>query len=164
MILQLNIKNITLRSITSADNKVLYNIYCSTRLSEMQLMSEWTNIQKQAFLKLQFDAQRNHYLQHYKGADFWIIEKNRKPIGRLYLHKQFEDNSIRIIDITLLPAYQNKGIGKRILLDILGFAAQQKQPVTLHVETTNKALALYKSVGFQHVHTNQFHYFMRWNQ
>jgi ribosomal protein S18 acetylase RimI-like enzyme len=126
-------------------------------------MTEWSNLQRENFLRVQFAAQHNYYLQHYTNAFFWIIFKNDKPIGRLYLHQKFGDNSVRIIDITLLPEWRNKGIGKSILRQVLDFAARSKQAVSLHVEALNPAMQLYRRMGFEVVGTNNLHYLMKWD-
>jgi len=36
------------------------------------------------------------------------------------------------------------------------------KPVTIHVESFNPALSLYRRLGFEHVDTNGVYYLMRW--
>ncbi len=163
MSFQLTGNNLSLRIINKKDDELLYSIYCSTRASEMELMKDWSDLQKENFLRMQFTAQHSYYLNHYTTAFFGIILKNNKPIGRLYLDEKYEDNSMRIIDITLLPEWRNKGIGKKILLQILAYAASKKQPVSLHVETSNRAMELYIRLGFKVISTNNLRYLMHWN-
>ncbi|GEO10040.1 GNAT family N-acetyltransferase [Segetibacter aerophilus] len=163
MSFRLNNKDITLRAISNKDDQLLFKIYCSTRLEEMNLMRAWSDLQKKNFLRMQFDTQHTYYIKHYTPASFWIICKNNKPIGRLYLHEEYEDNSIRIIDITLLHEWRNKGIGENILLQILQLGVERKRAVTLHVEALNPALQLYQRLGFSVINTNNLHYLMEWN-
>jgi ribosomal protein S18 acetylase RimI-like enzyme len=55
------------------------------------------------------------------------------------------DTEIRIVDIALLPEHRGKGIGTRLLRDVI---AQGKR-VTIHVERMNPALRLYERLGFE---------------
>jgi ribosomal protein S18 acetylase RimI-like enzyme len=126
-------------------------------------MTTWNDLQKENFLRMQFKAQHTYYLHHYTDAFFSIILKNKNPIGRLYLHEQYEDNSIRIVDVTVLPEWRNKGTGRNVLLQLLDYAGEKKRVVTLHVEASNPAIHLYNRLGFKVIHTNNLHYLMEWN-
>ena len=114
----------------------------------MKLAPHWSDEQKKSFLWQQFTAQHNWYQQQYQGASFLIIEWQKQPIGRLYLAPTFGDGSVRIIDITLLPAYRNKGFGESMLRDIIELARTHQKTVTIHVESFNPARQLYERLGF----------------
>jgi len=107
----------------------------------------WTAAQKNIFIQQQFHAQHVHYQAHYKGANFDLILLKKKSIGRLYVHRQA--TTIRVVDIALLPAYQNQGIGTFLLKNILEEARKTHKTVSLHVEKTNPALKLYERLGFE---------------
>ena len=152
-----------LRPITTADEEILCQIYSSTRTEELARVSHWTDDQKQAFLQWQFTAQHSYYRDNYKGAHFWMIEFGAQIIGRLYLHAAYEKNSMRIIDITILPAWRNRGIGRQILMDIMEFAASRGRSVTIHVENFNPAMRLYQKLGFELVDiTNGVYHLLEW--
>lgn len=154
---------LSLRNIAQQDEAVLCAIYGSTRAEEMERVVDWSNDQKLAFVRQQFEAQHVYYQQNYIGAAFWIIQKEGQPIGRLYIDGNFIDGSIRIIDITLLPAYRNGGIGQSILQDILAYARQKEKPVTIHVESFNPALQLYERLGFSlKDKKNGVYYLLEW--
>ena len=142
-------KTLSLRSIKENDTELLFQIYSSTRDEELEKVTSWTSVQKHLFLQQQFNAQHTYYQHNYTGANFWIIERKQEPLGRLYLHTAYTDNSIRIIDITLLPKWRTRGIGSGILKDIIHFAHNANRSVTIHVETFNPALHLYKKLGFE---------------
>jgi ribosomal protein S18 acetylase RimI-like enzyme len=147
MLLQLTDTALQLRPITEKDEAILCAVYSSTREAEMQRVT-WTKEQKASFLFQQFTAQHVYYQQNYIGASFWVIEQKGEPVGRLYVDENFVDGSIRIIDITLLPAFRNKGFGQGILDDILAYARAKQKPVTIHVESFNPAMKLYERLGF----------------
>jgi len=146
------------RSIQAEDEALLNQIYASTRTEELAQV-DWPPEQKEAFLNHQFLAQHDYYLKVYPDAFYWIILKEEQSVGRLYLHHG--DTSHRIIDIALLPAFRNQGIGAYILQLIINEAFTQGKSVSIHVEHFNPALHLYQRLGFKHIDTfNSVYYLM----
>lgn len=123
----------------------LYKVYESTRWQEVQ-QAPWNDEQRREFLKMQFQAQHQHYQQHYAEAEYQIIEIDDLAAGRLYLDDR--EDEIRIVDIALLPEYRNTGVGTEILKGILEQAKIKAVPVSIHVEKNNPALKLYQRLGF----------------
>ena len=104
-----------------ADLPFLAALYRSTRESELDRTS-WSETEKQAFISMQFDAQRRHYSDYYPTAAWLIIEIATQAVGRLYLdHWQGEH---RIIDIALMPQVRGQGFGTAILADLKEDAAR----------------------------------------
>lgn len=134
-----------LRPTEATDEGVLLQIYASTRTEEMALVS-WTDEQKDAFLRMQFDAQTKHYLTYYPSAHYYIILQDGKSIGRLILESA--ESSLLIMDIALLPEYRNRGMGTAILHDLMKKARQDNIPLVLRVEFFNPAIRLYTRLGF----------------
>ncbi|WP_350334599.1 GNAT family N-acetyltransferase [Coralliovum pocilloporae] len=134
------------RDITQDDMGFLCALYRSTREAELA-RTPWDEVQKQAFIQMQFDAQHSHYQKHYPDALWLIIEQNTLPIGRLYLERWQKEH--RIIDIALMPSARNTGIGGDILTDLMHDARREDKSVSIHVEKTNPALSLYYRLGFQ---------------
>src|SRR4051812_19114238 len=60
---------ISLRPITDADLSFLYKVYASTRAQEMALVP-WSDAQKQAFVRMQFEAQHKYYREQFTTASF----------------------------------------------------------------------------------------------
>lgn len=88
----------------------------------------------------------------YKGLNInldnaTIIEINKCAIGLLKVHRQA--NNIELIQIQVAPSYQGKGIGTRILNDLIKEAIESEKTITLSVLKTNQAKSLYLSVGFK---------------
>ncbi|HEU4633866.1 MAG TPA: GNAT family N-acetyltransferase [Flavisolibacter sp.] len=163
MSFQLHHSNLSLRPITAGDEDLLFTIYAGTRTAEMERLADWTEGQKVQFLRMQFLAQHTWYQQNYSGAGFWIIQRCGEPVGRLYLHTCYQPGDIRIIDIALLPAWRNQGIGSSILGDITAFAQARDKSVSIHVESFNPAKKLYQKLGFRFVSaTNGVYHLMKW--
>lgn len=154
---------LSLRWITDDDLPFLAELYASTRREEVA-QTPWSEEQKEAFLRWQFENQHQHYQTYYPDCEFLVIEKDaigrREPIGRLYVDRWKEE--IRLVDIALLPEHRGAGLGRRILEVLLEEGRERKLPVSIHVESNNPALRLYERLGFRHVDSNGIYYLMRW--
>jgi GNAT superfamily N-acetyltransferase len=113
-----------------------------------------------AFFKMQFDAQRHYYCATFPCAAFDIVEEDDRPIGRLYLDRSVHD--IRLIDISLLPTAQNRGLGSHLLHAVLEEAEAADKPVSLHVAGTNPAIRLYQRLGFVQTGDDGVYRSMEW--
>lgn len=153
-----------LRWIGDGDMAFLAELYASTRREEVAQVP-WSDEQKEAFLRWQFENQHQHYQQYYPDCEFLVVEKDaigrREPIGRLYVDRWTDQ--IRLVDIALLPEHRGAGLGGRILRMLLEEGRQRSMPVTIHVEYNNPALSLYKRLGFRHVDSNGIYYLMKWS-
>lgn len=162
--MDLKVKNIDLRDILDSDLAILCEIYGSTRKEELDNGTDWSDEQKKLFIEHQFSAQHQYYQQNYLDAKFFIIEKEKTVLGRLYIEFFFEKKSIRIIDITLLPEWRNKNIGSAILNEIIKKATENNLNVSIHVESFNPAMQLYKRLGFKKIsETNGVYHLMEWD-
>lgn len=162
--MDLELKDITLRGIQQDDLAILCAIYGSTRTEELERGTNWNQEQKRLFIEQQFLAQHDYYQKNYTGAKFYIIEKENYIVGRLYIDFFFEKKGVRIIDITLLPDWRKKNIGSSILKEILKKAAINERNVSIHVESFNPAMNLYKRLGFNKIsETNGVYHLMEWS-
>jgi ribosomal protein S18 acetylase RimI-like enzyme len=150
---------LTFRPITDADQPFLKQVYASTRLEELAIVP-WSEEQLQAFLEFQFNAQHTFYQNNFKQAHYWVIEQADVPVGRLYLDRRADE--ICIIDIALLPAYRDRGVGTAVLNTILAEAQAKNQPVRIHVEPNNRALNLYHRLGFRQIGDIGVYHLMEW--
>jgi len=151
---------ITLRPVAPDDYDFLIEVYGSTRAEEMALVP-WTNEQRDAFIRSQFNAQQDHYLKTYPGASHDIILSNGRPVGRLYVARL--DQEIRIIDITLIPAERNVGIGSYLIKQLLDDANQTGKVTRIYVEEFNPSLRLFQRLGFSPSEQHGFHLLLQWS-
>jgi ribosomal protein S18 acetylase RimI-like enzyme len=152
--------NITLRSSTEADRNFLYQVYVSTRLEELA-PAGWTHEQMNAFLSMQFMAQDTFYRQEYKGMEFLIILLDDQPIGRYYIYR--DKVYIILMDIALLPDYRGRGIGTKLIQDLLTEAQTSQLRVQLYVEFNNRAQNLYTRFGFKQIAEEGLYHQMEWS-
>lgn len=148
-----------LRAVADADLPLLERIYASTRTGELA-QTGWDDAQKAAFLRFQFQAQHQHYATHYADAEFFVIERDGVPAGRLYLH--WRAGELRIVDIALLPGHRGAGAGGALLRALLDAAGTRGLSVSIHVEQMNRAMALYRRLGFRKTGEHGIYHLMEW--
>lgn len=134
----------------SSDHELLVAVYGSTRVEELAPVP-WTVEQKDAFIRMQFAAQDTHWREMRPGARFDVILLDGEPAGRIYVDRL--DHEIRIVDIALLPAQRNRGVGTTLIRGLLDEAHGRGVPVTIHVERQNPARRLYERLGFTQIST-----------
>ena len=127
------------------DLAFLRGLYASVRAPELALI-DWSEQRKREFTDAQFALQGSHYREHYPGAEFLVVEQAGVPIGRFYLCRFAHE--IRVMDIALVEARRNAGIGTRLIRALLDVADAEGRSVTLHVEPDNPAQHLYRRLGF----------------
>lgn len=137
--------SIQFRAAKGEDREFLFRVYASTREAELAPVP-WTPEQKHAFLRQQFAAQDHHYRTYFQGAEFLVIQIDGRDAGRLYLHRT--ERVLGVMDIALLPGDQKRGIGTRIMRDLIAAAEREQRSLSLHVEPTNPARRLYERLGF----------------
>ena len=74
---------------------------------------------------------------------FWIIEKETETL---------------LASIRLLPAFQNQGIGTKIIKNLLD---ESEKPVRLQVLKVNPARNLYQRLGFEIIGETDTHFLMK---
>jgi ribosomal protein S18 acetylase RimI-like enzyme len=138
--------DLSLRPSTPDDRDFLRAVHASTREEELRLVP-WSDADKAGFVSMQFDAQDSAYRTTYPDGRFLLVMEGDEPIGRLYVARL--PDQIRVIDIALLPDHRGRGIGTRLLRDVIEEATAAGLPVRLHVERSNRAQNLYERLGFR---------------
>jgi GNAT superfamily N-acetyltransferase len=121
----------------------------------------WTAEQQQAFVRSQFAAQQDHYTKKYPAASHDIIMADNRPVGRLYVARL--DQEIRIVDITLLPAERNDGIGSYLIKQLLDEANRSGKKTRIYVEEFNPSLRLFERLGFSPSEQHGIHLLLQCN-
>jgi ribosomal protein S18 acetylase RimI-like enzyme len=123
-------------------------------------MVAWTEMEKSAFVEMQFRAQDQYYREHYPNTSYDVILSDGQEVWRLYVSRWSDE--IRIVDIALLPEFCNRGIGTRVLRDLQVEAAAAGKPLRIHVERFNPALRLYERLGFRQLEDRGVYLFLEW--
>ena len=150
---------ITLREVTAEDEAFLLEVYASTRALELSLVP-WSDEQREAFLKFQFEAQHTHYRTQFPEASYQIIFDDTERVGRLYVLR--DPAEMRVLDITIMPQHRNAGIGTLLMRDLLTEAQQAGKPLSIWVEHFNPSQTLFQRLGFSKIEEDGYNYLMQW--
>jgi GNAT superfamily N-acetyltransferase len=137
---------VKLRPVTAGDEEVLLAIYASTRADELAV-TNWSAPERDAFLRMQFAAQRDYYRTQYPQGEHRLILADDQPVGRIYTAEN--EDEIRILDVTVLPGLRGAGIGTPLINDLLSRAKEVGKPVRIYVETFNRSRRLFERLGFR---------------
>ena len=151
--------SVTLRPEQPGDEPFLFEVYASTREAELAL-TNWDEPARRAFLDMQFTAMRRGYAGMYPSGEFLIIDVGGRAIGRMVLNRTVEE--FRVVDLALLPADRNAGIGTFLMRRVCAEAAQAGKPVRLCVLKNSRAVRWYERLGFTKTEEPGFYGQMEW--
>ncbi|GAA0745332.1 GNAT family N-acetyltransferase [Dactylosporangium roseum] len=148
------------RPATPADEPFLRTVHAAARAEEAAAFG-WSPAQVDAFLTIQFDAQRRHYRTVWPHATDGIVEAGGVPVGRLYVDRG--SGAFTVLDIALLPDRRGAGLGGALLRGLQAEAAALDVPVELRVLRTGRALRLYRRLGFRADGGDEHRLALRWD-
>jgi len=148
--------NVSLREATPDDQDFLFEVYASTRIDELA-ETGWPEDQKQAFIQVQYRIRERSYPR----VDNHIVLLNGRPIGRMLVDRRDEEIVLR--DIALLTEYRNRGVGRRLIQDVMKEATAAGKPIMLHVISFSPAVRLYERLGFRQTGEEAAYLEMRWS-
>ncbi len=144
-------RGVELRLRQPDDLAFLRDLYRSTRAAEVAAAG-FDPLTAARFLNSQFELQGRHFEAHYTlGGQRLIVLGGNQPIGRVELWGTEADGrpDLRLVDISLLPDWQGRGLGRALLLAVQHTAMADGRSVSLHVDKLNPALRLYTRLGFR---------------
>ena len=152
--------NISRRTASETDDEFLFDLYCSTRSTEVAQFG-WQPEQVEAFMRMQFTMRQQAYRRQFPSADHSIILVGDTPSGGLIVDRS--DKRISLTDIALLPQFQGKGIATCFIRKLQQEAADASKPLALKIDKANtRAFDLYKKLGFTINGESQLMYEMEW--
>ena len=135
-----------MRAVTDDDDAFLLSVYDSTRTEELDQV-QWEEGQREAFLKWQFEMQRREYDTRFPDAEYDLILIDGEPAGRIWIGRT--DEEIRLLDIAILTAFQNRGAGTILLRRLIDEAkATGKRLRHMVFVLNNNAHRFYERLGF----------------
>ena len=147
------------RPATPEDESFLLQVYKSSRGDDLRGLG-WEEDRISEFLEMQYEAQRRFFENDYPNATDEVVLVESKPAGRLIVERR--DHEIRCIDLGLLPAYRNRGIGTLIIRELQAEAGTANKPLRLQVIRFNRAVNLLERLGFIRTSETGTHFQMEW--
>jgi GNAT superfamily N-acetyltransferase len=137
----------TLRDASDGDREFLLEVYAAGRALELNALP-WDDAMKRAFVEHQFNAQSDHYREHYPDAEHKVILVDGKAAGRVYVNLK-DGVMIELLDITVLDKYRRLGIGTAIIEEMLRKGRDSNRVVRVYTEEFNPSLRLFERLGFE---------------
>jgi len=103
-------------------------------------------------------AQRTRFFASLVLERHQIVEHNGECIGCLSVAR--EPELLRLNRVFLLPSHQGRGIGSRLVADLIREADAAKLPIRLRVLRVNPARRLYERLGFRVFDRSETHFLM----
>ena len=151
---------VELRPVADSDDQFLFSLYASTRQDELAQV-EWAEGQKEQFLRWQFDLQRSEYSSRFPNADYHVIIVDQQPAGRIWVGS--DDEQVRLLDIALLPEFQNRGVGTALLRRLMNRAKESGKALRHMVFVLNNdGLRFYERLGFVSIEDHGAYQHMEW--
>ena len=149
--------HLTLRPVEDGDQSHLLALVESTR-EDLAILDRTI---RTMLVRMQYEAQLTDYRRRFPGMQERIVLADGAAAGRLYVARNLEE--IRVVDISLLPAFRSQGIGGRLLARLQDESQRSGQPLRLHVLQGNPAGALYRRLGFQPGAADGIYLAMEWH-
>ena len=138
---------VVLRPATPEDYEEMALVYASTRAAELAQVTWWDDEQKLAFCRMQYDAQKTEYDARYPDAQYDLILLDGRTAGRFWVGR--DDDEIHMLDITVLPWAQGRGVGTAIVKTLIEEARASGKHLRHMVFVLNEgARRLYERLGF----------------
>ena len=158
---QTNPYAITLRPVGDRDEGFLRRVYAGTREPERHV-AHWEDEEWNAFIRMQYEAQRRHYWASFPDAEHRIVLRDGEPVGRIWVHRTADE--IRLLDIAVLPEHRRRGVGTYLIRSLQADAKAAGVPLRHSVELDNRgARRLYERLGFAAIETHGLHTLMEWD-
>ena len=130
---------IELRPVTPADSEFCFHLHKAAMGDYITAIWGWDEQRQRGFQDRSFNPDRWQIITA-DGADIGMIDVERRP-DEIYLAR-----------IEILPGYQGRGIGTRLISALIDEAGQSGQDLVLEVLTVNhRAHALYQRLGMAEV-------------
>lgn len=102
------------------------------------------------------EYQEQRFKKEFDPNDGEIIVANGEDAGFLWTKEK--ETETFLVSIRLLPDHQNKGIGTKIILDLV---ERSTRPIRLQVLKVNPAKNLYERLGFKIYEETKTHFLMK---
>ena len=155
-----NNPGVSLRPVTDADQEFLIGVYAGTRADELAQVN-WDDSQKDAFIRWQYAMQKQEYDARYPDARYNVILVDGVPAGRIWIGA--DDTQIRLLDIAIIPEFQNRGVGTHLLRQLMDEARRDNKPLRHMVFMLNEnASRFYVRLGFKTIEDVGGYLHMEW--
>ena len=146
---------VTTRPATAEDDDFLFALFKAVRAPEFA-RAAIEPAQLEMLMRIQFAGQQQSYGAQYPGGHD-IIQLEGQPIGRIWLYRGPSQH--QLVDISLLPEFQNRGIGSVLLRKAIAEARAAGARLACSVAAANQgSLRFHQRLGFRIAGQDEVYY------
>jgi len=147
---------ITRRKAVPEDDSFLLDLFRQVRGDELALTG-LPPAQLDMLLQMQCRAQGSGYRSQYPDSDHEIVLVDGVPAGRIWVDRS--PDGFVLVDISLLRAYRNRGIGTALVTGLIEEARAAGAAVLCSVALTNQgSLRFHQRLGFAITGQDEIYY------
>lgn len=107
------------------------------------------------------EEQQDRYFETaWTPATFEIVLCDGAACG--YVCIEDRDSDIHVREFVLMPEYQKRGVGSSLLREVMERARARQVPVRPGTPHANRALGLYRKLGFSEIGRTETHTLLEW--
>jgi len=149
------IPSVITRGATPNDDVFLFALFQAVRAPEFAQVA-LDPAQLDMLMSIQFAGQRESYGAQYPSGHEIVLLDGR-PIGRIWVYRELSGH--HLVDISLLPEFQNRGIGAALIAEAIAAARAAGVRLSCSVAVTNRgSLRFHQRLGFQVVGRDEVYY------
>jgi len=133
-----DVPEISLRPAQANDYQFAVDLYLESTKRLLLALDTWNEDEVIARFRSAFKPDQAQVVQS-NGADIGWMQVSEASAG-FHLHQ-----------IHIVATFRNRGVGSRLILDLLGRARAEGRPLVLNVIRGNPALSLYRRLGFRRI-------------
>ena len=138
---------ISFRSIKTEDYEFLWRLHNAALKKYVEKTWGWNE-----------DWQKQNFDKNFRVEDGRIVVYENRDIG--FFWQIEKENELMLVSIRILPEYQNRGIGTKIIEDLIAAANKKNKNIRLQVLKINPARHLYERLGFVIKAATETHFVM----
>ncbi len=136
---------VRMRSSVAEDSGFLLELYASASQDELDTIG-WNLASQRTFVIMQAQTREWDLLRRHPHLDRLTICVDDVPVGRMLV--DISETVVHLVDVCLLPAWRGRGIGTRLVQDMLEEAVIAQLPVKVRVPKDSRVAAACERVNF----------------
>lgn len=140
--------NIQIRRARATDTEFARAVYFETMRDRIEPLFGWDQRHQEASFAGWFDFQQAA-----------IIVADERDIG--WMQTRDGADEVFLGSLYVIPEMQRRGIGTRVLRELIDQSHRSSRALTLAVMKNNPAIQLYERLGFRVTHEDQYKFYMR---
>jgi len=143
------------------DASFFYDVYATARKPELEGLG-WPREEIDAFIRMQYETRELACSKRYPLSDTLLIRVGPHRAGKITT--AITHDEVVLVDIALLPAYRNQGIGTGLVQSLQTAARELGKPLSVRTLQSDPAVAFYLRLGFEVKQSDYPYCLLEWRQ